>query len=123
MKIFKNILFAGVMSCLCFSCSDDSEDDLIPVAPVDPIDPVIELITYTNNVKSIIDNNCVVCHQGVDPAGGLYLRDYNEVKSAVLNNGLLNRINDAANPMPQGGLLPQSIRDIIDQWNTDGLLE
>ncbi len=101
------------------SCTNDSTSDLIDNTP-------IENVTYQLNVKSIIDNNCIVCH-GTVPMNGapMSLTTYENVKDAVLNRGLLNRITrDNGQPglMPNGGpRLPQATIDVILQWQADGL--
>ena len=52
---------------------------------------------------------------------------YDQVKDAVINRGLLNRIglaNGAPGLMPSGGpRMPQQTIDVVIKWNTDGLLE
>jgi hypothetical protein len=105
---------------ILFSCSSNSEDDLI--LPIENI----EIVKYTQNVKPIIDNNCVICHGNSNPNAGLSLTNYNQVKQAVLNNGLLNRIaKPSGDPqlMPTTGRMPQQTIDLILKWQTDGLLE
>jgi mono/diheme cytochrome c family protein len=107
---------------LSFSCTNNSEDDLIIVSD----NP--SFVTYNLNVKSIIDNNCISCH-GTNPVNGgqLSLTNYNQVKNAVLNNELLDRVSRTVGEsglMPSGGpRLPQQTIDVIAKWNTDGLLE
>ncbi|WP_244606807.1 hypothetical protein [Flavobacterium circumlabens] len=90
--------------------------------------PITGLATYNMNVKSIIDNNCVVCHAAVPKNGApMSLVNYDQVKNAVLNRGLLTRIsleNGNSSLMPQGGpRLPQATIDVIKKWEQDGLLE
>jgi hypothetical protein len=54
------------------------------------------------------------------------LLTYEDVKNAVENRGLINRISseDTGFLMPFGGpRLPQNLIDIVIQWETDGLLE
>lgn len=103
------------------SCSNNSEDDLI-----DPI--ALNTTKYIQNVKPIIDNNCIFCH-GATPSNGapMSLVTYAQVKEAVQNRGLLDRISRAQGApgmMPnQGTRLPQATIDLIVDWNTDGLLE
>lgn len=83
-------------------------------------------VTYTANVKAIIDANCISCHNPTGIMPSTPLTTYAEVKSAVQNAGLLDRIqlqNSEVGVMPQSGRMPQSTIDIILQWNTDGLLE
>jgi hypothetical protein len=119
MKKIKYIIFSTIL--FCISCSNNSEDDLI-----EPI--VLNTTKYTQNVKPIIDNNCISCH-GATPSNGapMSLVTYAQVKDAVQNRGLLDRISKsqgAPGMMPsQGARLPQPIIDLIVDWNTDGLLE
>ncbi|MDU8886429.1 hypothetical protein RXV94_09680 [Yeosuana sp. MJ-SS3] len=107
------------------SCTNHSENDLLEPVPPDP-DP--ELVTYIDDVKVIIDNNCIFCHNN-PPVNGApnSLTTYDKVKSAVENSNLINRISaqpGEAGFMPFGGTrLPQNLIDKIVQWETDGLLE
>lgn len=106
---------------LFFSCTDHGLEDL-----TDPIEE-IDLVTYTVNVKPIIDNNCIFCHNNPPISGApMPLLTYDNVKNAILTRDLIARINsnDPAFLMPAGGpKLPQNLIDIIEQWQTDGLLE
>lgn len=102
------------------SCVNDSEDDLIEQMQTP------QLITYENNIKSIIDNNCIICHANPPVNGAPYsLMEYDDVKNNVVN--IINRISrqeGEAGLMPLGGpRLPQNLIDQVIQWQTDGLLE
>ena len=119
-KSIKSITLA-FFSLLLNSCTNDSLSDLTAVDD-------IESATYTQNVKSIIDNNCIVCH-GSTPTNGapMSLTTYTFVKQAVINRGLLDRISRAegtSGAMPFGGpRLSQTNINVIIKWNTDGLQE
>ncbi|WP_298894421.1 hypothetical protein [uncultured Psychroserpens sp.] len=106
---------------ICFSCSNTSEEDLIDATPIPTT------VTYIDNVKSIIDNNCISCHSNPPINGApISLVTFDNVKSAVENNGLIDRIssNDQGFLMPFGGpRLPQTLIDLVVQWEADGLLE
>ncbi|MEH6535696.1 MAG: hypothetical protein V7719_04840 [Psychroserpens sp.] len=110
-----------IIGVLAFNCSNISEEDLIDTTPLPTT------VTYLNNVKSIIDNNCVLCHSNPPINGApISLVTFENVKSAIENNGLISRIssNDLAFLMPFGGpRLPQNKIDLIIQWETNGLLE
>lgn len=104
---------------LVSSCSNDSSSDLIGSNNN-------EDITYTNTVKSIIDNNCISCHAATPVNGApMSLVTYEQVKEAVLNRGLLDRISrtqGAPGMMPNGGTrLPQAVINQVIAWNTQGL--
>ena len=80
-------------------------------------------ITYNDHVASIMNNNCITCHSGSGPSGGFGLATYTEVLNAAQNRPLVERINDADNPMPQSGIMNQGNRSLIERWINDGHLE
>jgi hypothetical protein len=102
-------------------CANDSSSDLLDIEVVDEV-------TYTENIKSIIDNNCIVCHATVPiNYAPMPLTTYENVKEAVQNRGLLDRISRAQGVegmMPYDGTrLPQGLIDLVFQWSVDGLQE
>ncbi|MFP4844716.1 hypothetical protein [Winogradskyella sp. PE311] len=116
----KNII-PVLLLLLAFSCSNNSEDDLTEDISIE------DTVTYLVNIKPIIDNNCIICHNN-PPVNGApnALTDFNSVKDAVQNRNLIGRIstNDLSSVMPLGGpRLPQNLIDLIMQWETDGLIE
>ena len=72
-------------------------------------------------MKAIIDNNCINCH-GTVPTNGapMSLVTYENVKNAVLNQGLIIRLNlpvGNSMKMPLGPTsLPQSQIDAVTKW-------
>jgi len=103
------------------SCSEESTSDLIDV-------PFVENVTYTNDVKPIIDNNCLGCHG--DPATNgapMPLNTYERVKEFVQNDKIIDRISRAEGQsglMPVGGpRLPQPVIDLVIKWKAQGLQE
>jgi hypothetical protein len=121
MKLTKPLTFFSFI--LIFSgCTSDSESDLSDNTPNN------EIVTYSGTVRTIIDNNCIMCH-GTTPTNGapMSLTTYENVKDAVLNKGLLDRISrfqGSPGMMPNGGTrLLQSTIDQIIQWKNDGLSE
>ncbi|WP_284653426.1 hypothetical protein [Flavobacterium terrisoli] len=106
---------------LVSSCTNDSSDDLSGNIDLDEV-------TYTNTVKAIIDNNCISCHAATPINGApMSLTTYENVKQAVLNRGLLDRISrtqGAPGMMPNGGTrLPQAVIDKVQAWANNGLIE
>ena len=104
-----------------FGCANASEDDLIDQTELP------ESVTFVNDVQSIINNNCISCHANPPVNGApMSLVSYDDVKDAVQNRELINRISsqDLSFLMPFGGpRLPQNLIDIIIQWEANGLLE
>ena len=116
----KNTLLLILSAALFISCTNDSTSDLIN------LEPIPNQVGFAMNVKSITDNNCVVCH-GATPISGtnLSLTNYDQVRDAVLNKGIIKRNTKAegsSSSMPQGGpKLPEATINIIKQWQEDGL--
>ncbi len=115
---FKKLIIITVAILICMSCANDSTSDLIDGM-------VVENPTYTANVKSIIDNNCISCHSNPPQNGApMSLTTYENVKMAVESRGLIERISlPESDPdhMPLGGpRLPQNLIDIIIQWEAEG---
>ena len=113
MKI--NFIFSTVFiaSLLLFSCSSDDDDDDLP----DPgIDPIPTGMTYTKDIKGIMDQSCNVsgCHNTTKMAAGFALSNYDEVKDAFMNDALIQIENGA---MPKNeSKLPQATINKIKGW-------
>ena len=93
-----------VFSCLFFwgyitSCSKASEDMLAP-QQCDTVN-----MTYSGDVKPILQANCYSCHGSGNAQGGVALDNYDGVKDQVEDGNLIGVITHAAGypPMPQGG--------------------
>jgi Predicted solute binding protein len=94
-------------------------DPTTPTTPTDPTTPTPTAQTYTQLIASngVLGRYCVSCH-GNNGSGGLNLLVYNNAKNAAAN--IKARMNNANNPMPTSGLVPQAQRDIIDAWVAAG---
>lgn len=117
MKKYLAILAVAIVGVGCESNTyEDLLDEEVPAGT----------ITYNANVKSIIDANCVSCHSQGGTASFRLLTNYAEVKAAVENAGLLDRIqrqNGEPGLMPQTGRMPQDKINTILEWNAQGLPE
>jgi hypothetical protein len=119
----RSIFLLGI-AILLFSCTANTLDDVF--VPVE-IDPEGDLVTY-QDVRFVFENICTECHSNPTQNGApMPLVTYENVRDAVLNRPLLDRISreeGASGAMPLGGpRLPQNTIDLIFQWNEDGLLE
>lgn len=116
-KLFLSII---LLATIFFSCDSHTYQEL----EEDPV--VVERVTYNANIKSIMDNNCISCHAADRVVSWAPLTTYAEVKDAVLNKGLLQRIqleNGDPSLMPRSGRLPQGQIDLIVKWSNEELLE
>lgn len=118
---FLGILLITLIFAAC-SSSDNSEGTMNPNNNNSSNndgdnDPNPTGITYTEDIRIIIQSNCISCHS--DPPTNnapMPLTTYAEVKSAVESRGLLTRINSTTDPMPPTGRLPSSTRQLIADW-------
>jgi hypothetical protein len=115
----KNIIIV-VLLLMLTSCANDKQSDLEVIACVD-------VFTYSECVKTIIDNNCIICHHsGANALGPFPLETYDQVKEKVEDGNLLARIQlpDGANGiMPQVGKMSQTEIDAILVWVAEGFIE
>ena len=116
----KTFLCSIFVAFIASSCTNDNSSTLSE--PTKIVGPV----TYNNNVKAIIDNNCINCHGNVPTNNAPFsLTTYADVKLNISN--ILNRIaraNGASGLMPNGGpRLPQVTIDIVVKWQNDGLIQ
>ncbi len=131
MKNFKLTLCILSLGLFLISCSSSSEPEIIPPggggsgSSSGSGGGASAKTTYNKDVKTIIDNSCATssCHDSTNPASGLRLTNYAEVKSAAENRGMIERMNNANDPMPASGRLSSDTRAIIDKWKADGFLE
>jgi mono/diheme cytochrome c family protein len=83
------------------------------------------VITYSQDVKPILDSNCIECHS---PGASLDLSQFPFVSSTMpdqttIVNAMLAKVNANPPQMPPGNRPPLSSDDIntIQQWLNEGL--
>ena len=110
MKALKLIFIIAIG--FVFSCESNTYEE---------ISGEIENPTYTINVKSIIDNNCLSCHSS---SGGEFptMETYLQVKNVAQNGNMICRIDDQScgSVMPQSGRMPQTKINTIKKWTNNG---
>ena len=79
-----------------------------------------EEVTFYGDIQPIVSNFCATCHHGDDPQGGFVLDTYRDVREQAENGTLLERINDAMDPMPETGLMPLPMRRLFQAWVDGG---
>ena len=116
----KKFIYIPLMALTLYSCDTHTYEDIEGPAVV------VDSVTYTAQAKAIIDANCISCHTPGGNAGFRPLTTYAEVKDAVQNTDLLDRIqrqNGENGIMPSTGRMSQNNINLILQWNANGLLE
>jgi hypothetical protein len=112
----KNLYIVPILFVLLLvsSCSSDNDDDM---------GPPVKDVTYTATIKVIIDNNCLNCH--VDPpvnGASMPLITFENVREAVMNRGLIGRVESGSMP-PVGDVLTATEVQAIKDWQSGGFQE
>ena len=118
MMKLKHLTTPAVLAALVFgltwqSCKKDEKTSDCNIPNAD--------LSYTNNIKSIIDQHCISCHvpgSGVAGAVGDF-STYEGMKSRLDNGKILDRVVTQKD-MPQGGGMSQGQRDSINCWIAAG---
>lgn len=116
----KHLIYLLGISMLLYTCSSSSSDDLSDPNP----NPTPSAVTYEDDIKSIINGNCIACHGDPRQNGApTTYTTYTQVKNAVDN--IINRVKGVGSIMPPSPRSPLTAAQIalIEQWKTDGLLE
>lgn len=122
MKIIK-IIFFGLIFVSSFSCDSKTYTEVGPTTSENKV------VTYANDVKAIIDNNCISCHSvGTYVNQQPYLKTYQEVKAACMTDlgagTLLCRIEancaQGSDPMPLTGYMTKNLVDVVEKWALTG---
>ncbi|MBL4655284.1 MAG: hypothetical protein JKY33_05630 [Bacteroidia bacterium] len=122
MKRVLGLILVGLIVVYFSSCTKDQADKVI-VAECDTLN-----ITYTNDIKSIIDANCTnSCHTSSNTNGisGANLEDYTNTKDEALNGTLLEAIkHETTLAMPLNGTkLADSVINKVYCWIENGAPE
>ncbi|WP_413587076.1 hypothetical protein [Bdellovibrio sp. HCB274] len=82
--------------------------------------PTPVTVTYTQLAASggVFATNCFACHKAGNAKDGLDLTNYAQAKAAA--SKIKARMNNANDPMPTNGILPQAQRTLVDTWIANG---
>lgn len=85
-------------------------------------DSLQEEVSFSNDIRPVVDNFCTTCHAGDNPEGEMVLTSYQDVRKHIEQGDLLERIDDAKDPMPPSGRLPLGTRRLFHAWAQGGFL-
>jgi len=101
------------------SCSSDNVDD--KYGPGSSCDTTV--VTFSQDIKSIISQNCEGCHNDNSASGGLNLAGHSNIQTSALGGGLMNRVErPSSDPlsMPPGGPLSDCDQKKLMAWINEG---
>ena len=103
MNVKSGTILGLLLTGFAFSgCYYDTEEELYSTVSCDTTN-----VTYSGTVKPLIEQQCLSCHSGAQPSGGIDLSTYPSVKIQADNGKLYGAIAqlDGFQPMPQGSRL------------------
>jgi len=105
------------------ACYYDKYNELHPNS-TDPCDTT-QSATFNQSVVLILRNNCISCHSGSNPSGGLRLETYQQVSAYSANPKFLQSMNHSgtASPMPPGAKIRDCEINKIASWIQNGVPE
>ena len=113
------IVFFATMIVLAPSCTSDNVDD--KYGPGSACDTAV--VTFSQDIKSIIGQNCEGCHNGNSASGGLNLAGHSNIQTSALGGDLMDRIQrPSSDPlsMPPGGPLSDCDQNKLIAWINQG---
>ncbi len=115
-----SILKLGValLAIIFSSCYYDNEQYLYPSVTLCDTTTV----SYSQTVAPIIQTNCLGCHAGSTPSGGINLETYSNVLLKVNDGSLKNSVkyNNLNSPMPPSGKMSDCNINKIAAWINQG---
>lgn len=126
--LLSTLLIAGTLLTLTEGCKAKKEAKPTPgltETPAETASRCSEAITYTAQVKAIIDNNCALsCHSARSHAGGIDLSTYENVKAEAQKPRFMGSLNQTGvyAPMPKKSpKLSDSTLLVLSCWIENGL--
>lgn len=123
MKICSRFLILCLILLSFQACYYDKYNELHPDS-ADPCDTA-RADTYNQSVVLIMRSNCVSCHSGSNPSGGIRLQTYQEVSGYSSNPKFLESMKHGGGtqPMPPGSKIRDCEISKIETWIQNGVPE
>jgi hypothetical protein len=99
-------------------CYYDNVQDLYGNTPCETA-----AVTYSQDISSILDLNCVGCHNATSASGGLNLEGHANAAASALVGSMINRVSLSAGNallMPPGQPLSSCDLAKLNQWVSEG---
>jgi len=81
------------------------------------------VVTYNNQISTLISKNCISCHSGTNASKGILLDSYNNVKTYLDNGKLLAAVKGTSIQMPPSfSITTCELRELV-LWKANGALQ
>lgn len=120
----KKVMILALAGLLTYACTKDNKEDLLAAQANGQNDSCLTVdMSYQNDIKSILTQNCASsgCHLGPNGVGGLDLSTYASAQRIATDGEMMGRINNTNGPlMPPTGKLSDCDIDKIQSWINNG---
>lgn len=120
--MIKQAILFFVLSLFVASCYYNNFDELHPAVKLNTTCDTLSVMSYTNNIKPVLDNYCVSCHNSSTRSGNIVLDTYSGAYSTAKSGKLLGSSahKNGYVPMPPNSKIDAcSIRQ-IELWVNKG---
>ena len=118
-NILKLLIFSGLLGLCTSSCYYDNYDDLY--GNLNACDT--SAVTFSQDIKMIIGQNCEGCHNGASANAGLNLAGHQNISTAALSGAIMDRVTRSAGDpllMPPGQALSDCDQSKLRTWINEG---
>jgi hypothetical protein len=115
----KYVVFLLVVSLGTSSCYFDNYEDLY--GNVNACDT--SAVTFSQDIKMLIGQNCEGCHNGASASGGLNLAGHQNISNSALSGAIMDRVTRTAGDpllMPPGQALSECDQSKLRTWINEG---
>jgi uncharacterized membrane protein len=80
-------------------------------------------VTFSQDIKRIIGQNCEGCHNGASASGGLNLAGHQNISASALSGAIMDRVTRSAGDpllMPPGQALSDCDQSKLRTWINEG---
>jgi len=115
----KYMIFLFVVSLGTSSCYFDNYEDLY--GNVNACDT--SAVTFSQDIKMLIGQNCEGCHNGASASGGLNLAGHQNISNSALSGAIMDRVTRTAGDpllMPPGQVLSECDQSKLRSWINEG---
>lgn len=116
-KNLLNFLLLTAFSIGLHSCYYDNIEELYGKNQPPPIDTT-QVVSFANDVTPFINNTCAISGCHISGTGRQPLTNYNEIKNAIENFNLKNRVESGN--MPPGGNADETGKQKLFRWINNG---
>jgi hypothetical protein len=117
-RTIKSLALALIVGLSLSSCYYDNVEQTYGVVDCDT-----SSVTFSQDIKAIIGQNCEGCHNGVSASGGLNLAGHTNIAASALTGSLMDRVERPSGDallMPPGAPLSDCDQNKLRIWIAEG---